>query len=451
MKKLLDVYVYGDELVFSDGYRRPVFAEERKWFNNRKLKAVKLSNDDYKILRFCDYHRHSGYSLLDGCISIKEMVNNTEYSGAITDHGNMYAALAYYTAMKEAGKVPIIGEEFYCENIEGEKEGNHLILLAKNNKGYKNLIKLSSMSFNNFYRKPHISYDMLKEYSEGLVCTSACLAGELSQVILDKRNRFASLAEKEQRLDSIIAWFKNVFKDDYYIEIQNHHIKDEAMVNPELIRLARKHNVKLVAATDSHYVKKEDEKVHEVILCISTKKTLQDENRLRFDGDGYHLFSADEIDELFSDIPEAIDNTLEIMEKCQGLEIETGKNYLPDFPIPKEYANTFEYLKAVATDGFKSRFFDKFSVKATDDEETAKKKLQQKKEYWERWKYEMSVIEQMGFAGYFLVVWDFLKFCRDNNIPVGPGRGSGAGSLVLYCLYITDFDPIKYGLLFERE
>lgn len=450
MKKLLDVWLYGDEIVFSDGNRRPAFPEERIWFQNRKLKAVKQKDGQYKILRFCDYHRHSGYSLLDGCISIKDMVAATDYAGAITDHGNMYASLAYYTAMKEAGKVPIIGEEFYCETIDGQKEGNHLILLAKNNKGYKNLLKLSSKSFHNFYRKPHISYEMLKEHSEGLICTSACLAGEIPQIILDKKSRYSSLKEREDKLDEVICWFKKIFKDDYYIEIQNHHISDENIVNPELIRLAKKHNVKLVAATDSHYVHKDDEKVHDVILCISTKKTLADENRLRFEGEGYHIHSADEVDALFSDIPEAIDNTLEILEKCQGVEIETGKNYLPHFPIPNQYANDFEYLKAIATEGFKSRFLKDFSVTVLDNEETAKMKIQKKKEYWERWKYEMKVIEQMGFAGYFLVVWDFLKFCRDNNIPVGPGRGSGAGSLVLYCLYITDFDPIKYGLLFER-
>lgn len=449
MFEIVNAELRNNVISFSDGFSRKATSEELLWFKNRKLKAAK-ENGEYNLIRFCDIHRHSGYSLLDGCISIKDMVKHTQFAGALTDHGNMYAALEYYKKMKDAGKIPIIGEEFYCETIDGEKSGCHLILLAKNNVGYKNLIELSSMAFNNFYKKPHISYEMLKAHSEGLVCTSACLGGEIPRLIVNKKNEY-TLIEAENKIKQIINWFKDVFGDDFYIEIQNHEIPEEAFVNPRLISLAREHNIKLVAATDSHYVGKDDTEVHDVILCIGTKKTFDDANRMRFEGTGYHLHTADEVDELFKNIPEAIDNTLEIMEKCQFVEIELGKNYLPHFPIPAAYKNEMEYLKHIATEGFKERFLEKFEAKAEDTPEQAKLKLEQKKEYWDRWKFEMSVIEQMGFAGYFLIVWDFLKFCRDNKIPIGPGRGSGAGSLVLYCLHITNFDPIKYGLLFERR
>ena len=429
------------KLSFSDGYTCDASDEEKSFFKYRKkLKAIK-ENNKYKIIRWADIHRHSGYSLLDGCISLEDMVAHTEFSGAVTDHGNMFAALNYYKLMKKAGKLPIIGEEFYCETFNGEKKLNHLILLAKNEVGYKNLIKLSSMSFDNFYYKPHISYEMLKEYSEGLICTSACLGGELSQALKNK--------EKDKVL-SIINWFKEVFKDDYYVEIQRHNLKDEKIVNPYLISLSKKYGIKLVAATDSHYVSKEDVDTHEIILCIGTKTLLSDKDRMSFEGTGYHLHAADEMDELFKDIPEALDSTLEIMEKCKNLVIETGNHYLPNFPIPAGFSDINEYFRKVSRNGFKERFKEKFTILDEDSPEVKKEKEKNKKKYWERWKFEMSVIEQMGFEGYFLIVWDFLKFCRDNDIPIGPGRGSGAGSLVLYCLRITDYDPIEYGLLFER-
>ncbi len=432
------------KILFSDGFSRKASEEEIKWFKNRKLKAV-IIDGEYKLVRFADLHRHSCYSLLDGCIKIEDMVSHTDFCGAITDHGNMYGVLKYYKAMTKAGKLPIIGEEFYCETIDGDKKGNHLILLAKNNVGYKNLLKLSSKSFYNFYKKPHISYEMLKKYHEGLICTSACLAGEIPQIMLK-----SSPVTVKEELDKVIMWFKNVFGEDYYLEIQNHGIRDELTVNPWIIRLAKKYNIKLVATTDAHYVDKTDNEVHEVVLCIGTKKLLSDPNRMTFDGTGYHLHTADEMDELFKDIPEAIDNTLEIMEKCSDMTIETGKHYLPDFPIPKECSDEFEYLKEVAKQGFIERFKDEFTVNENDSDEVKEEKLKKKKEYWERWNFEMDTIKKMGFAGYFLIVWDFLKFAKDNNIPVGAGRGSGAGSLVLYCLNITNVEPIKYGLLFER-
>lgn len=451
VKEILDVTLQKENLIFSDGYSRPATIVEQSYFeNNRHPKGIALSDGTYDIIRFFDYHRHSEYSLLDGSIRVKDMVKKTKYIGAITDHGNLYGALKWYKGMKEAGKIPVVGEEFYCEDMDRNKFGHHLILLAKNSTGYANLCKLSSLAFQNIYYKPHISYEMLKQYSEGLVCTSACLGGEIPQIILNKDNKFANQEEIDKRLKNCIDFFKSVFGDDYYLEIQNHHIQDELIVNPKLIKLAKEYNVKLVAATDSHYENKEDEEIHEVILCIGTKKTIYDENRMKFEGDGYHLYSEDEIEECFKFCPEAIDNTLEIMEKCQYVEIKTGINYLPDFPIPDGFSDTLSYLKEIAKNGFKERFESKFKALNSDTDEVKEYKEQQKIKYWTRWQYEMSVIEKMGFAGYFLVVWDFLKFCRDNDIPIGPGRGSGAGSLVLYCLHITDFDPIEYDLLFER-
>lgn len=432
-------------ILFSDGNQRQASPDEEKWFRNRRLKAVE-QDGQYRLIRFADLHRHSEYSLLDGCIRIGDMEKHTDFCGAITDHGNMYGALSYYKTMKKAGKLPIIGEEFYCEDRNGEKHGNHLILLAKNQVGYQNLIKLSSMAFQNFYRKPHISYSMLEEYHEGLICMSACLAGELSQIMIKSENR----EEANRELQKVVSWFQKVFGDDYYIEIQRHGIDDEVLVNPWLIQLAHDNGIKLVATTDAHYVDKDDEEVHDAVLCIGTKTTFSDESRMRFAGTGYHLHTADEVDELFREIPEALDTTLEIMEKCNAVEIETGKHYLPDYPIPVGFENEYAYLEHVAKMGFEERFSNRFAQSPHDTEAVRAKKESDKKEYWDRWLFEMDIIKKMGFAGYFLVVWDFLKFARENDIPTGPGRGSGAGSLVLYCLHITDFDPIQYGLLFER-
>lgn len=456
MFEILDVTIQNDMLLFSDGYTRIADAEEINWFKKHNPKGIKTTVKDvktgvsevrYMIQRFFDYHRHSEYSLLDGCIKISDMIKYTDFAGAITDHGNMYAYLKFYEGMKKAGKLPVIGEEFYCETIDGDKNKNHLILLAKNNEGLKNLMWLSSSAFDNFYGKPHISYQMLKNHSKGLICTSACLGGEIPRIIC---NESITEEERDEKLKNVISFFKDIFKDDFYLEIQNHSIEDEKKVNPKLLDLSKKFGIKIVAATDAHYTLKEDEKVHDVVLCISTKKILDDPKRMRFEGTGYHLHNYNEVDELFKDIPDAIDNTLEIMEKCQYVDIKTGVHYLPDYPLPEGFKNNLEYLKYIAKKGFYERFKDKFEVLDTDSEEVKQKKTLKKQEYWDRWKYEMSVIENMGFSGYFLVVWDFLKFCRDNNIPVGAGRGSGAGSLVLYCLYITDFDPIKYDLLFER-
>lgn len=457
MFEFFDVYLDGNTLVFSNGETKVATEEEKGYFKRRKrLKATKICVDkenqiyEWKIIRWADLHRHTGYSLLDGCISVKDMVKHTEFAGAVTDHGNMFCSLTYYNEMKKANKMPIIGQEFYCETIDGNKRLHHIILLAKNYEGYQNLAKLSSMAFHNIYYKPHISYEMLKEHANGLICTSACIGGELPKLLLAE-SEDPIIAYK--KAENVVEWFKNVFGDDYYIEIQRHGLRNEEQVNGRLIQIAHKYGVKVICTTDAHYVKKDDAEAHEILLCIGTQKTLADESRLRFEGTGYHLYTADEIEELFSDIPEglrALDNTLEIMEKCGAFEIKTGEYIMPPFPIPAAFKDEYSYLKKLSKDGFKERFEKSFTVQENDSPDIVGYKNKKKKEYWSRLKYELSVIEQMGFAGYFLIVWDFIKFARDNDIPIGPGRGSGAGSLVMYCLHITDIDPIKYGLLFER-
>ena len=400
-------------------------------FKNRTLKAVvrEKSEDGYKvsIVRFADLHRHSGYSLLDGASKIEDFVELTEYAGALTDHGNMFGFLEYYKQMKEAGKQPIIGFEAYAETIEGEKEGNHLVLLVKNEIGYKNLIQLTSMAYENFYKKPHVSYKMLEKYNEGIICLSACLGGEIPQVLMSNNYKKAKeIAEK----------YRSIFGNDFYLEIQNHHIGErEDKVNEGLIKLSKEMNIKLVATTDSHYARKEDTEIHEMLLALQTGRTLSDPKRMRFEGDGYHIHSPEEMDELFKDIPEALDNTLEIAEKCSTFELKLGEIYLPKFEVPEGYTEV-SYFEHLVYEGFK----DRFEGKEEFDNPTYKNRLE----------HEIKIIEQMGYPAYFLIVWDFIDYAKENGIMVGPGRGSAAGSLVSYCLHITDLDPIPYGLLFER-
>lgn len=409
-----------------------VSAKDSNIFKNRKLKAVvrEKVEEGYKvsIVRFADLHRHSGYSLLDGASKIEDMVELTEYVGALTDHGNMFGFLEYYKQMKAAGKQPIVGFEAYAETIKGEKKGNHLLLLAKNEIGYKNLIKLTSMAYENFYMKPHVSYEMLEEHNEGIICLSACLGGEIPQALMRNDYKTAKKVAKK---------YKKIFGDDFYLEIQNHHIGEkEDKVNEGLVKLSKEIGIKLVATTDSHYARKEDKEIHELLLALQTKRTLSDPKRMRFEGDGYHIHSPEDMEERFKDIPEALDNTLEIAEKCNNFEIELGKIYLPKFEVPKEYPDAVSYFEHLVYKGFE----DRFKGKEEFDSPIYKNRLE----------HEIKIIEQMGYSAYFLIVWDFINYAKENGIMVGPGRGSAAGSLVSYCLHITDLDPIPYGLLFER-
>jgi DNA polymerase III subunit alpha len=432
----LDVELKEDSLVFSlNGIEvNTVEAGEAKetFKRRKKLKAVvkEIVENELltQIIHWADLHRHSGFSLLRATSRIEDMVEKTEYAGALTDYGAMFGIVDYYKKMKKAGKKPILGFEAFTESINGEKNANHLVLLAMNYKGLKNLFKLTSLGFENVYHeKPHLSYEMLRKYSEGVIATSAGLNGEIPRRLLEDDYEGAKRVALE---------LAHIFgKENFYIEIQRHGIEEEDIVNPQLIQLARELDLKIVGTTDSHYTNKKDAKDHEILLCLHDKTTLDDDNRTVFPGEGYHIHTVDEIEELFADIPEALDNTLEIAEKC-NVELELGKVNMPHFKVPAPYKDESAYFQYLCWKGFEERFkgTEKFNSE----------------EYRERLQFEMDTINRMGFPGYFLIVWDFVDFAKRRGILVGPGRGSACGSLVAYVLRITEVDPIEYGLLFER-
>ena len=384
---------------------------------------------------FVHLHIHSEYSLLDGANRIKDLPIRAKELGmdamAITDHGVMFGAIDFYKACKAAGVKPIIGCEVYVaprtrhdKDPELDSKYNHLILLAKDNNGYKNLAKLVSLGYTEgFYYKPRIDKEILEKYHEGLVCCSACLAGEVNQAIL--RNDM-------EEAKKVALWFKNVFGDDYYLEIQNNGIKEQVLVNQKLIELSRELDIPLVATNDAHYLKREDAYNHEVLLCIQTGKRMNDPDRMRFETDELYVKSPEEMSEYFKNVPEAIENTVKIADKC-NVEFEFGHTILPNYDVPEGYNTHFDYLKKLCDDGLIKRYGKSIST-----------------EIQERANYELSVIEKMGYVDYFLIVWDYINYAKTHDIPVGPGRGSGAGSLVAYSIGITDIDPIKYGLIFER-
>ena len=385
--------------------------------------------------KFVHLHVHSEFSLLDGANRIKDLPVRAKELGmdaiAITDHGVMFGAIDFYKACKENGIKPIIGCEVYVaprkmsdKDPMLDNKYNHLILLAKDNNGYKNLIKLVSLGFTDgFYYKPRIDKEVLEKYHEGLICSSACLAGEVASKI--------SAGDIEGAKESAL-WFKNLFGDDYYLEIQNNGIKEQVLVNQKLIQIARELNIPLLATNDSHYLKKEDAYNHEVLLCIQTGKKMSDEDRMRFETDELYIKSPEEMMEFFKNVPDAIENTVKVAEKC-NVEFEFGHTILPNYEVPKEYPTHFDYLKKLTDNGIKKRYGENVSEDILKREE-----------------YELSVINKMGYTDYFLIVWDYVNYAKSHNIPVGPGRGSGAGSIVAYAIEITDIDPIKYGLIFER-
>lgn len=370
-------------------------------------------------------HTHSEYSLLDGLSKIPDLAKKAVGAMAITDHGNCFGILKWQQAMKKEGKKAILGFEAYAETIDEEKTGCHLIFLAMNEIGKKNLFKLTSNSFDNFYRKPHVSRKDLEKYNEGLICTSACLGGEV-MVNLVKGDY--------NKAKQVASFYKSLFGDNYYLEIQRHNIKEETEANILLIKLAKELGIKLIAANDSHYIEASQTTTQEILLCISTKKKMS-EPHFKFNGDGYHLLTPEEMVAKFWDIPEAITSSIEIAEKC-NTEIETGKYHTPTYEVPEGFKNDAEYLSYLIDKGYEERYAGKNEY--SDPERI------------ERLKYEKSVILNMGYASYFLIVWDYINWAKSNGIMVGPGRGSAAGSLVSYCLKITDLDPIPYNLLFER-
>jgi len=387
---------------------------------------------------FVHLHNHTHFSLLDGAIDIDRMFERAAElkfdSLAITDHGNMFGVLDFYLKAKKYGIKPIIGMEAYIapgsrfEKKSGGKGGRkaayHLVLLAKNQTGYKNLMKLSSLAYlEGFYYKPRIDKEILKQYHEGLIATSACMKGEIFQK-LNWGNREEAIKSLEEYLE--------IFENDFYLEIQNHQIPEEAGYD-KVYELAKEMNVPVIATNDVHYLKKEHYSSHDVMLCIQSGKTVQDTNRMKYNTTELYLKSADEMYAAFPGKSEALERTLEIAEKC-NLLIETDKILLPKFPLPEENREMTldRYLEKVTYEGAAKLF-----PKMTD-------------EVKERLDYELKVIEKTGYAGYFLIVKDFIDFAHSQDIPVGLGRGSAAGSLVAYCTGITRVDPLRYDLLFER-
>ena len=384
---------------------------------------------------FVHLHIHSEYSLLDGANRIKDLPARAKELGmdaiALTDHGVMYGVIDFYKACKKEGIKPIIGCEVYVaprSRLDKEpgvdNKNYHLILLAKNNQGYKNLSKLVSLGFiDGYYYKPRIDHEILEKYSEGLICLSACLAGEVNQALLNGEN---------EKAEEIALWHKNIFGEDYYIEIQNNGIKEQVLANQRLVQLARKLNIPLAATNDAHYLKKEDAYNHEVLLCIQTGKRMSDEDRMKFDTEELYVKSPEEMIEYFKAFPDAIENTVKIAEKC-NVEFEFGHTILPNYDVPQEFPTHYDYLKKLCDDGLKKRYGENIP-----------------KEYLDRAEYELGIIKKMGYVDYYLIVWDYIHYAKTHDIPVGPGRGSGAGSILAYAIEITDIDPMKYNLLFER-
>lgn len=385
-------------------------------------------------MSFTHLHLHTEYSLLDGACRIPKLVERIKALGmtscAITDHGVMYGCIDFYSAMKDAGVKPIIGCEVYVcrdrlDKSAANREYSHLILLCENNTGYQNLMKLVSEGFlTGYYYRPRIDYNLIRQHSEGLICLSACLSGDLPKLLLQGRYDDAEAYVREMQ---------DIFGEkNFYVEIMDHGIREEKIVMPRLISLAREMNVPLVATNDCHYLEEKDADAQEVLLCIQTGKTLDDANRMRMDTRQLYVKSEDEMRTLFAACPDAVERTQEIADRC-NVEFEFGVTRLPHYPVP-EGETALSMLTRLTHEGLRERYPD---AKETD-------------EPWQRLNYELNVISSMGYVDYFLIVWDFIRYAKSQGIMVGPGRGSGAGSIVAYSLGITMLDPLKYQLLFER-
>lgn len=392
--------------------------------------------------QFVHLHVHSEYSLLDGACRIKQLIQRVKELGqdavAITDHGAMYGAIDFYKEAKANGIRPIIGCEVYVaprtrfDKVNGlDTSPYHLVLLCENQTGYQNLIKMVSRSYTEgFYFKPRIDRDLLREHSEGIIALSACLAGEIPRAL--SQNDYQKAKEAAQ-------FYLDVFgKDHYFIELQNHGIRQQQKILPDLIRLAKELDVGLVATNDCHYLTKEDSMTQKILLCIQTNHTLEEDNGMEFETEEFYVKSRQQMFDAMREctgdeeaIRQALDNTVKIAERCQ-VEFTFGHHILPKFEVPDGRDNV-TFFREKCWEGFAKRYGEDAP-----------------QEYKERLEYELSVIEKMGYVDYYLIVWDFIDYAKRNGIPVGPGRGSGAGSIAAYCIGITGIDPMKYNLLFER-
>lgn len=382
-------------------------------------------------MAFTHLHVHSEYSLLDGMCRINELPRKVKELGqtaiALTDHGVMYGAVDFYKACKAEGIKPIIGCEIYTSRDMYDKRGregngiNHLVLLCRNEEGYNNLIQIVSAGWvDGFYYKPRVDRHILEKYKGGLIALSACLAGEIPRALL---------SGDEDGAKEVVKYYKSVF-DEFYIELQDHGIEEQKRLNPLLLKLAKETDTPVVVTNDAHYLTKADAKNQDVLLCIQTGKRLDEPDRMRFATEEFYLKSEDEMRAVFPNLPEAFENTAKIAEKC-NFEFKFGERHLPEYAVPEGYTAP-EYLRYLSEKGLKERYGDKAE------------------QYRERMEYELGVIESMGFVDYFLIVWDFINYAKKQGIPVGPGRGSGAGSIVAYNIHITDVEPMQYNLIFER-
>ncbi|MBR2040873.1 MAG: DNA polymerase III subunit alpha, partial [Oscillospiraceae bacterium] len=385
-------------------------------------------------MSFAHLHLHTEYSLLDGACRIKKLIPRVKELGqtavAITDHGAMYGVIDFYREANKYGIKPVIGCEVYVANRSRFSKEHlmdwsyHLVLLCENNTGYKNLIKLVSAGFTEgFYKKPRVDKELLRKHHEGLIALSACLAGEIPRHLT--QNDYESA--KKTALE-----YRDIFgENNYFIEIQDHGLADQKRILPNLIKLSKETGIPLVATNDCHYINKDDAKMQNVLVCIGTNHTVDEDNGMAFDTEEFYVKSEEEMREIFSYIPEAVDNTQKIADRC-NMTFEFGHTKLPAFEVPDGRDNV-EYFESMCREGLYRRYGEN-----PDDE------------LWERLNYELGVIERMGYVNYYLIVHDFINYAKSVGIPVGPGRGSGAGSLCAYCIGITDIDPIKYHLLFER-
>ena len=386
-------------------------------------------------MAFTHLHVHTEYSLLDGACRIEKLLDKAQEMGqksvAITDHGVMYGVIDFYKAAKKRGIKPIIGCEIYVakrsrfDKIHGiDNENRHLVLLCKNETGYRNLVAIVSKAWTEgFYSKPRADMELLREHSEGLIALSACLAGEIPRAL--------SVGDYDEAKAAALRYREIFGEDNFYLELQDHGLREQAHINPQIIRLSKDTGIPLVVTNDCHYIEKEDTKMHHILVCIQTNRTVEDEDTLEFGSDEFYFKSEDEMRALFPDCPEAADNTQKIADRC-NVEFEFGKTKLPRFDTPDGSDNR-EYFRRMCYAGLHKHYGEN-----------------PKKEIVDRLEYEISTIDTMGYVNYYLIVYDFIRQAKSMGIPVGPGRGSGVGSLAAYCIGITGVDPLRYDLLFER-